>query len=59
MSAFLQPLLGRFDVLAFPTFALALFVVVFALLVLRARRLDAPAASRLAALPLADDAKEP
>ena len=57
MGAMLRQIVDRFDVLAYPVFALAVFVAVFVAVVARARRLAPEQAARLAALPL-DDSKE-
>lgn len=59
MSAFLEPVLRHFDVLTFPIAALSLFVAVFSLVIVRARRLGPDEASQLAAMPLSDDSREP
>lgn len=58
MSAFIQPLLRHFDVLAFPVVALALFVAVFSAIVVRARRLAPGEVDHLAGMPLSDDSPE-
>lgn len=58
MSAFLEPVLRHFDVLFFPIAALSLFVAVFSVIVVRARRLGTDEANQLAAMPLSDDSRE-
>lgn len=57
MSAMLRQIIDRFDVMAYPVFALAVFIAVFVAVVARVRRLAPEHTSRMAALPL-DDPQE-
>jgi hypothetical protein len=52
MGAMLRQAIAQFDVMAYPIAALVLFLAVFGLIIVRARRLPSAEVDHLAALPL-------